>query len=140
MQKQCFKCGVTKAHEEFYRHARMADGYLNKCKECAKEDTRVHRGANLDSIRAYDRERGRTEERRTANLEINKRWRAEHPERRRAEEKIRRAVREGKMKRCVCWVCGSEAEAHHPDYSRPLDVVWLCRPHHAQTHALVRAS
>ena len=27
------------------------------------------------------------------------------------------------------------AEAHHEDYTRPLDVVWLCRRHHKGLHA-----
>lgn len=30
----------------------------------------------------------------------------------------------------------TKVEAHHPDYSRPLDVVWLCPAHHKQAHAL----
>ena len=32
-----------------------------------------------------------------------------------------------------CW-CGKIGEAHHPDYSKPLDVIWLCSEHHAQVH------
>lgn len=41
------------------------------------------------------------------------------------------AVRDGSLKRAPCVVCGKErSEAHHEDYSRPLDVVWMCRPHH----------
>jgi hypothetical protein len=34
-----------------------------------------------------------------------------------------------------CAVCGSnKAEKHHPDYSKPLLVVWLCYFHHQQLH------
>jgi hypothetical protein len=47
----------------------------------------------------------------------------------------------------TCFKCGIEKtpahdekpEAHHPDYSAPLDVVWLCSAHHKQAHALINA-
>jgi hypothetical protein len=32
-------------------------------------------------------------------------------------------------------VCGTmEVESHHPDYSQPLKVIWLCCKHHRQLH------
>lgn len=40
-------------------------------------------------------------------------------------------LRRGKIQRGPCAVCGEESvEAHHEDYSKPLEVVWLCRRHH----------
>lgn len=36
-----------------------------------------------------------------------------------------------------CEVCGASAQKHHEDYSRPLDVRWLCREHHLAVHEAV---
>ena len=36
--KVCFKCEIEQPITEFYKHARMEDGHLNKCKNCTKKD------------------------------------------------------------------------------------------------------
>lgn len=43
----------------------------------------------------------------------------------------------GKLTPKPCEVCGTaeNIEKHHPDYSKPLEVVWLCRKHHLELHA-----
>lgn len=44
-------------------------------------------------------------------------------------------LRRGKLKKRPCRQCGSaKAEMHHPDYSQPLNVIWLCRPCHLALH------
>lgn len=44
-------------------------------------------------------------------------------------------VKRGKVQKLSCSICGSErSEAHHPDHSKPLDVIWLCRDHHLELH------
>ena len=53
----------------------------------------------------------------------------------RAHHLVERAIRRGDLKRHACEVCKSEkVDAHHDDYSKPLDVRWLCRLHHLQHH------
>lgn len=55
--------------------------------------------------------------------------------RRAAVAAVRRALKAGTLERQACEACRSpESEAHHDDYSRPLDVRWLCRPCHAVEH------
>lgn len=57
-----------------------------------------------------------------------------------ARWQLNRAIIAGKITRGKCELCGShKTDAHHDDYSRPLDVRWLCRQHHAETHANARS-
>ena len=52
-----------------------------------------------------------------------------------AERKVHRAIKQGKIARCSCEVCGRpHALAHHEDYARPLDIIWLCTKHHSERH------
>ena len=135
--KTCFKCLVQKPMEDFYKHVAMADGRLGKCKDCTKRDVNEHRLKNLEAIRAYDNRRSAQPHRVAARVVNTKEYRAAFPKRAKANAKVSRAVRAGLLKKQPCWVCGGDAVAHHPDYDRPLDVVWLCQPHHKLAHALV---
>lgn len=136
--KTCFKCLKTLPLEAFYKHSRMGDGHLNKCKECTKTDVSQHRLQKIDEYRTYDRMRASQPHRKSQAKRVQAEWKASHPNRRAAQVQVGNALRRGDLKKQPCCVCGSDAEAHHPDYDRPLDVVWLCRPHHKQAHALVQ--
>lgn len=131
--KRCFKCGVEKPIDDFYRHRMMADGHLNKCKDCAKQDMRIDRHTK-PRVREYDRERSKLPHRMAHVARVSKAWDAKYPDRAKAQNMAQNAVRDGKLtnpKRCEG--CGLERrlEKHHPDYSQPLLVIWFCKPCHA---------
>jgi hypothetical protein len=71
----------------------------------------------------------------------NKRWRENNREKIRAHKVVQHAKSIGSILPLPCQRCGSNdnVEAHHEDYSRPLDVVWLCREHHNARHFEIRA-
>ena len=139
--KVCFKCGEAKPRSEFYKHAQMGDGLLGKCKVCAKADVRANREKNIDRIRKYDRDRAKNPERMKAAAEISKAWRKEDARRGAAHRAVAYAVKTGALKRAPCVVCGaSKSVAHHPDYDKKLDVIWLCQPHHVALHKKCQAT
>jgi hypothetical protein len=140
MQKQCFKCQSIKPISEFYKHSRMADGHLNKCKACAKTDASTHRSENIEKVREYDRARGKLPERIKAGVEINRIWRAEDKRRQKAHNMVSHAIKSGRLVREPCCRCGNEKTvAHHEDYDQPLVVMWLCQPCHKQRHKEINA-
>lgn len=84
--------------------------------------------------------RNKTPERKAQNAERSKRHREKNPEKYRARCAVNNALRDGRLKRGPCKHCGGteRVQAHHADYSKPLDVEWVCfgchREHeHGQT-------
>lgn len=128
--KICFKCSEKKPFESFYKHKAMADGYLNKCITCARNDANKHRHNNIDRIREGDRVRGcRTKP------EATKAWRTKYPQKHKAEFMVGNRVRSGKIIPQPCEICGAKkTHAHHDDYAKPLEVRWLCPIHHRAWH------
>lgn len=66
-----------------------------------------------------------------------KKYKAKYPDKERAKKMVSNALRDGKLERGACVVCGQKkTEGHHPDYSKPLEVIWLCVKHHRERHSL----
>jgi hypothetical protein len=130
--KTCKRCQQVKAREEFYAHADMADGRLSFCRDCVSERVRLHRAAN-DRVRAAERERYRNGAKREQAKAWSKRNAARSLVSRVTSTKVCRAIKRGELQRADrCEACGVEGytEAAHLDYSKPLDVRWLCRRCH----------
>jgi len=134
--KPCIACRQIKQLDEFYRHPMMKDGYLNKCKECVK-DYMKERARKNPAVQAYDRRRSRTDKRRKHLRENAKQWNKQNPDGYKAHNAVNNALRDGKLKKEPCLGCGTinRVHAHHSDYSKPLDVVWLCAKCHQRMHS-----
>ncbi len=62
----------------------------------------------------------------------------EKEKRRKARSDANHAIRDGKLTRKSCEVCSREdAQMHHHDYSKPLEVKWLCCRCHWDEHKLI---
>lgn len=156
--KVCFKCGAEKPLTDYYKHPKMADGHVNKCKECNKRDVKEHRERNLEKVQEYDRNRPNREERVKracervkARKEIDphykekvhswpKKWKVINPTKRKAQVAACNAVRDGRLERKTscehCGVVGKPLQKHHWSYLEEhwLDVVWLCTKCHGAEH------
>jgi hypothetical protein len=135
MEKVCFKCGYKKRIDQFYRHPQMRDGHLNKCIECTKTDVKEHREVNPHNLSQYELLRKSRPERRKQKADCQRKRRRLHPEKNRAYLAVYRAVKSGRLKRQPC-ACGHpKTQAHHEDYSKPLEVTWECfKCHREKSH------
>ena len=107
-----------------------ADGPRNDAAEMANETTQFQ---SREYPTLKDVSRG---EKKPRKLSPQQRWRKRNPKAYLAHLSVRNARRLGLIECQPCRVCGAtKTEAHHPDYERPFDVVWLCRKHHKAVHA-----
>ena|SRR3990167_5911871 len=126
----CTLCKTEKSPDCFYRDRRRR---RPRCKDC-----------ELKIKKTWYYERGGKEVVKTNT----KRYRERHnypgfsdPAKRRARNIAQAAIRRGKIQRKPCERCGKKkVHAHHPDYQKPLDVVFLCDPCHKLEHQAIRAA
>lgn len=146
--KCCCTCREKKPLSEFSKQSRSADGKHAQCKPCSVAAARASRAATDRSVLA-DRQRRYNaarpvEKRRAAYLRSKERTQAAiaayqkaNPEKHAARLEARAAVAKGQLvKPSECSAChlAKPVEAHHHDYSKPLDVQWVCRTCHARIH------
>lgn len=141
--KTCFKCGQAKPLDDFYAHPRMADGHLNKCKECTKSDASKDYRRKVSAPAGLEAERARGRDKYARLYRVGPNWQspeAPHDVKMRARNALANAVRDGKVvKPKACEDCGvrdCRIHGHHLDYYRPLMVTWLCPRCHRRRHAV----
>jgi hypothetical protein len=121
-RKRCFKCQEEKPLTDFYAHPMMKDGRLNKCKACNRRDVQENYEKRADQYRAYDQKRG---------------YRPGDKYKVIARRAVKHALISGDLVKRDCEIgndCKGRIEGHHDDYSKPLQVRWLCKKHHAEVH------
>lgn len=90
-------------------------------------------------FRAYNSERFITH--RGMELDRRRRWYEENKEKAKAHGAVYRALRDKKLVKYPCVVCRKTVvNAHHEDYSKPLEVVWYCPTHHSARHKELRGA
>lgn len=146
MKKVCRTCQAEQRVMEYYRQTN--GNFMLDCKACWREKVRANRAANIEYYREFDRQRAnlphrveareayaQTPQGKAAYARAHRKFVTRNPIKRAAQNAVNNAIRDGKMTRQPCEKCGNDrAHAHHDDYSKPLDVRWLCTTHHAEWH------
>jgi ribosomal protein S27AE len=105
-----------------------AVGYGRFCSDVCRNATLVGPGHPL-----WEGGKATPSPNRAANT---RRYRERNPEKDKARSKVHKAIRTGKLVRSACEGCGEKkVQAHHEDYSKPLEVRWLCIACHRKEHA-----
>ena len=145
----CRLCRQEKPADAFYRSDPRS------CKECIKAATKINRLQRIDHYRAYDQARAsrpdrvaaraayiKTDAGKSAHQRATQKYVEANAHRRAAQVAVGNAIRDGRLTPwpvCAVPTCDQpDPQAHHPDYSQPLDVVWLCDTHHKEAHALAK--
>jgi len=133
--RKCSKCKEIKSLESFNRNKSRPLGREYICKICFSKIDRVRRldpkrRAMLDEARIKFVSKGGDREYKQKQSILN-------PLKIKARRINQYAVRTGKLTRLPCEVCGEiKSEAHHGDYTKPLEVIWVCKKHHGEIHRI----
>ena len=129
--KICFKCERELPISQFYRHPKMPDGHLNKCKDCTKKDVkeRYDRLSQDPAFMEKERARGRDKYAR-----LGYRWKEVSD-----TQKVKRALypclRNTKEKTGL--PKGGEEELHHWNYNLNMSIIIMPRRLHHRLHAVI---
>lgn len=134
--KHCSKCHIYKDKEDFTHSVHSKDGLNSWCKLCTRANTRngynLNRKLRKQQTAAYQKTPKGKE---VSKNSVNK-WIALNPKKYLAHLAVHAALRRGVITIQLCRDCGEKkVQAHHPDYDRPYDVIWLCPQHHKDEHA-----
>lgn len=140
IKKLCLDClGFFHLHE--LKKAKTATyGRQRLCLACDRKRGHIKYAKNPNKICSQTEKYRKSEKGRKMTYQMLKRQREKYPEKFKARHAVNYAVKTGKLlKPKTCQDCSKESriEGHHDDYTRPLDVLWLCPRCHKAKHGFL---
>lgn len=144
--KRCIKCELEKKEEEFNKWYKKSgrSGYRTNCRDCEHLVNKEFREKNKDELKVKRRKRTGAQPKRYCTNPIRQklnenvyRSQKKYPEKRAARTFLNSYIKMGKIvKPDCCEMCLKKirVEGHHEDYSKPLDVKWVCKRCHTDIH------
>ncbi len=136
--KQCSICKKEKEINlvKFKPNKISKDGLTSYCRDCKQKIDRVYSRKYRQKNPEWKK---KDNKRMIKNGVIQKSvemWRKKNPEKYKAYKIFAEALRKKILKKEPCIVCDEiKVDGHHSDYSKPLDVIWICHNHHKKFHA-----
>lgn len=136
--KYCYKCDQVLPLACFSNNKSKADGLATECKNCVKKYMIEYADLHRPEMNANARRWRHTHRKQRA--EIQRAYRVQNPTAATAHSRLSYARQTGLARPQPCTVCGTTeaVHAHHDDYNKPLEVIWLCPRHHAERHRALR--
>lgn len=129
--KKCERCGVNF----------IPDKYNPKQKRCGSIKNKIGCTYLFQKERMceYNKKYRKTDEYKIYNRKKIKEYYKNNPIKYKVRHKVFAALKNGTLKKPLkCEKCNKKLflEGHHPDYSKPLKVIWLCKKCHIETDRL----
>lgn len=150
----CWKCGHCQqwlTADSYYIDQANLNGLRACCKSCtsagnkrryrkdiekSRAKSRAYRANNREMKAKHDKKYSQSEAGRVVIVRASNKWAENNPAAKKAHRAVDHGKRMGSLITQPCEICGTEDDinAHHDDYSKPLNVRWLCRNHHREHH------
>ena len=131
--KTCSICKKNKDVSEFRLSKQIKSGIDSFCRECDKVISLKYYYDNHE--KALQRARERYQKNKKAKIADSTKRNKTNPLKTKARRDVNHAICRQKLNRLPCEVCGNKnSHAHHEDYSKPLEIRWLCQKHHSEVH------
>lgn len=135
MHKRCTKCGESKEYSQFQIRRASKDGLSSACKHCLSIYDKQR--ANLPHRVSARKNYQKTDKGKEAIKRSHQNFIKKFPEKRKAHVLVDNYIRDGKLIRpkfCEKCNCECTPQAHHNDYTKPLEITWLCTKCHSEWH------
>lgn len=139
--RRCSKCNTFKDNSYFTKNSQLKSGLNRWCKDCTRRNSRngyfKYKSKRIESIKKWRM----SEKGKQVYEQSIKKWVNRNPKKYVAHYVVSMAIKHGILHPRGCERCDSiVSQAHHEDYDKPYEVIWLCPQCHKDRHQEIKNS